>query len=302
MSGFPLPGSGRVAVAVPAPAPRPRAWAGAPSAAIDDDGSFVLAYRLRDADQGVASTVIARSPDGERFTTVATIDRHRFGAHSMERPALVRTETGRWRLYVSCASGDWPDSKHWWIEVLEAGDPESLVAAGAVPAFPGDPASVAVKDPVVRRIGSGWEAWVCCHPLDERDEEDRMTTAYASSADGLAWDWHGTAMTPRAGTWDERGTRVTAVLPGGRATYDGRASKEENFSERTGLARQDGAPGALTQAGEEPVADVRYLDAVPLPGGGIRLFYEAPLPGGSHELRTELVEEFREPGRQEAGR
>ena len=31
---------------------------------------------------------------------------------------------------------------------------------------------------------------------------------------------------------------MTAVLADGRATYDGRASKEENFSERTGLAHR----------------------------------------------------------------
>ena len=288
MTGFPVPSTGRVAVAVPAPAARPRAWAGAPSAAIDDDGSFVLAYRVRVADDDVAETVIARSSDGERYTTVATLDRRRFNAFSLQRPALVRTAAGRWRLYVSCAAADWPRSKNWWIEVLEADDPEGLAVADAGPAFPGD-TRTAVKDPVIRRVDDRWMAWVCCHPLDERDEEDRMTTAFATSADGLAWDWHGTALAPRPGTWDARGTRVTAVLPDGLVAYDGRASKAENFAERTGLARLTGLPGELTQAGDQPLADVRYLDAVPLPGGGYRLFYEAPLPDGSHELRTELA-------------
>ena len=110
-----------------------------------------------------------------------------------------------------------------------------------------------------------------------------------ASEDGLVWDWHGTALASRPGTWDARGTRVTAVLPDGRATYDGRASKEENFSERTGLAHPTGRPGELVQDGHEPVSDVRYLDVVPLQDGGYRLYYEFPLADQSHELRTELV-------------
>jgi hypothetical protein len=117
-----------------------------------------------------------------------------------------------------------------------------------------------------------------------------MTTAYATSQDGLDWAWHGTSLAGRPGTWDARGARVTAVLPDGRASYDGRATKEENFSERTGLARLAGPDGALVAEGDGPVADVRYLDVVPLPEGGYRLWYEAPLADGSHELRTELIE------------
>jgi hypothetical protein len=76
------------------------------------------------------------------------------------------------------------------------------------------------------------------------------------------------------------------VLPDGRAAYDGRASAEENFSERTGLAAPDGRVWRARDGG--PVAAVRYLDVLQLPGGGYRLYYEAPLPDGSHELRTEL--------------
>jgi hypothetical protein len=285
MTGFPLPGTGRVAVAVPAPAPGPGSWAGASSAALDDDGSFLIAYRVRVVDQRGAATVIARSPDGEQLTTVAALDKARFGAESLERPALVRAEDGRWRLYVCCAT---PGSKHWWIDVLEADDPAGLAEADPRTVFPGDDRT-GVKDPVIHHAEGRWHAWICCHPLDEPDEEDRMTTAYATSEDGLAWEWHGTALAPRPGTWDARGARVTAVLPDGRAAYDGRATKEENFSERTGLARAPGAPGRLVQSADEPVAAVRYLDIVPLPDGGYRLYYEAPLRDESHELRTELV-------------
>jgi hypothetical protein len=284
-NGFPLPGTGRATVAVPAPGPGEGRWAGAPSAALDPDGGFVVAYRVRVVDRRGAATVVARSADGEALTTVASLDKERFGAMSMERPAVVRTPEGRWRLYVCCAT---PASKHWWIDVLEATDPEGLADAEATTVFAGGD-RVGVKDPVIRVADGRWHAWVCCHPLDKPGEEDRMTTAYATSQDGLAWAWRGTALAGRPGTWDARGARVTAVLGDGRASYDGRATKEENFSERTGLARLAAPDGRLVPEGDGPAADVRYLEVLPLPGGGHRLWYEAPLPDGSHELRTELV-------------
>jgi hypothetical protein len=95
---------------------------------------------------------------------------------------------------------------------------------------------------------------------------------------------------PREGKWDSRGSRLTTILPDGRAAYDGRASKEENWFERIGLARLTGnRPGELEPTNEEPAADARYLDVLALPGGGYRIYYEARLPDESHELRTELV-------------
>lgn len=273
MTGFPLPGTAAFSVAVPAPAPGAGNWAGAPSAALEDDGSVVLAYRTRSPDRRGATLVVARG-DGERPDAVARFDKERFGAASLERPALLRTGSGRWRLYVSCAT---PGSKHWRIDVLEAGDPAALQDADAATAFAGDE-RIAVKDPVIRRTASGWRAWVCCHPLDVAGEEDRMHTRLAVSEDGLHWRWEAVALRGRPGAWDARGARVTAVLADGRMAYDGRASKEENFRERTGLA-----------GGDAPVSDARYLDVVALPGGGYRLYYEAPLADGSHELRTELI-------------
>jgi hypothetical protein len=285
MGNFPLPGMGRAVVAVPAPGAGPGWWAGASSAAPDGEGGFVVGYRVRNGHDGIDQTVVARSPDGETFTTVATLDQSRFGAQWMERPAVVRTPEGRWRLYVCCGT---PQSKHWWIEALEAADPEGLAAAEARPVFPGDERA-AVKDPIVQLRDGRWHAWICCHPLDVPGAEDRMSSAYATSDDGWSWDWHGTVLSGRPGAWDARGARLTTVLRDGRAAYDGRASAEENWFERTGLATATGRDGRFQQAEGPPVADVRYLDVLPLPGGGHRIWYEARLPDERHELHTEHV-------------
>ncbi|GGO42627.1 hypothetical protein GCM10012287_03950 [Streptomyces daqingensis] len=283
---FPLPGTTAATVAVPAPGSGPQRWAGAPSALYDADGSLLLAYRVRDA--GEDRNVVARTFDGSTYTAVAVLESGRLDAMMVERPALVRTPAGTLRLYVSCAT---PGTKHWWVGVLEAPTAEELPGAVLRPVFRGDHAT-AVKDPVIRCRDGRWEAWLCCHPLDRPGHEDRMFTAYATSEDGLEWRWRGPVLRGRPGAWDARGARLTSVLPDGRASYDGRARAEENWFERTGLAAGevvDGAP-QFSALGREPVADVRYLEVLPLPGAaGHRIFYEARLRDGSHELRTELI-------------
>ncbi|MGY1806901.1 hypothetical protein ACI8AF_05980 [Blastococcus sp. SYSU D00669] len=282
MTTFPIPGSTPAVTVVPAPGPGPQQWAGAAAVARDADGSLVLAYRER---SGAGDrNVLARSDDGVRLTTVAVLEPARIGAAMVERPALVRTPGGRWRMWVSAAT---PGTKHWSVALLEAASPEELPGAAPRPAFPGDPATVGVKDPVVRLRDGRWEAWLCCHPLDVPGAEDRMTTAYATSADGLDWTWRGTVLRPTPGSWDARGARVTAVLDDGRVAYDGRPTAEANWFEQTGLAVP--APEGLRPVGTAPAYDARYLTVLPLPGGGTRVWYEFRLPDESHELRTERL-------------
>jgi hypothetical protein len=279
-----LPALTGATLAVAPPEGGPGAWAGGPSA-LAADGQVYLAYRLRrpiGAGRGYRN-VVAVSDDGVRFAEVCHVDRERFGAESLERPALVRTADGRWRLYVSCAT---PDSKHWRVDLLEAATPEGLADAPAVTVLPGSD-EVAVKDPVVVEHGGRWHLWASVHPLESWDDADRMTTDYATSNDGVAWTWHGTVLRGRAGEWDARGVRVTSVVVDGEeivATYDGRATAEQNWEEHTGLAtgRLDGALlGPLTATAGPPLSSphppggLRYVSVLSLPDGGTRLYYEA---------------------------
>ncbi|CAA9330261.1 MAG: FIG00664017: hypothetical protein [uncultured Nocardioidaceae bacterium] len=300
-----LPSSERAEVVVPAPDPGPGNWSGAPSA-VHLDGTTWLAYRVRQPigqGRGVA-VAIARSEDGVRFEPVTEVRRERFGAESLERPALVPLPDGSWRLYLSCAT---PGSKHWWIEAVDASEVADLAGGRRTVCLPGDDA-LAVKDPVVEGpgvAGGPWRMWVCCHPLQPVGHEDRMHTRLATSTDGLRWELGPTVLAPRAGEWDARGARVTAVVSRDPLTvlYDGRATAEANWFERTGLARADADAADAAAAGVGPLlADpagpvgsqhsdgaLRYACVVDLPDGSRRLYYEAARPDGAHDLVTELL-------------
>jgi hypothetical protein len=230
------------------------------------------------------------------FTTVAEVTKDRFGAESLERPALVRTPDGRWRLYVSVAT---PGTKHWRVDLLEAATAEGLATALPRTVLPGDD-TTGVKDPVLHHDDAGWHLWASVHPLERWDDADRMTTEYATSPDGVHWTWRGTALAGRPGQWDARGVRVSSVQVEGdeiTVAYDGRATAGENWEERTGVARgqrlPDGSFGPLTADDREPLGSphapngLRYLSLVTMPDGGRRVYYEATRADGAHDLRTE---------------
>ncbi len=275
-------------------------WAGAPYA-VRDGARIVLAYRVRKPEghgRGLAN-IIAVSDDGLTFREVARVESGTFGAASLERPALARLADGGWRLYVSCST---PGSKHWWVEAVDAPTLEELPVGTRAVVLPGDDTE-AWKDVVVDRAPDGqWRIWACRHPLDGGpDAADRMSTWFGTSTDGLAWLMHGPAMTPTEGAWDQRCARLTAVLPadteaglseasGIVALYDGRASAEENFRERTGVAL--GIPDRLVAAGGPvPAASgraLRYVSLVQTPAG-LRTYFEVTTDDGSHALVTTLV-------------
>jgi len=296
-----VPDVTRSTVVVDAPGKGPGFWAGGPSAALADDGTFYLAYRLRrptGEGRGYAN-VVARSSDGERFETVSYLDRKDFDSDSLERPALARVPGGGWHLYVSCAT---PGSPHWRVDLLSADNPEDFTAAGRRTVLPGDERT-GVKDPVVTWYEGRWHLWLCCHPLDRPEDTDRMTTRYGTSVDGISWQLGDIALQGRPGSWDGRGARIVSVLldrDPPTAYYDGRASAEENAEERTGIAiaapESSRNPARFTALANAPAAvsphstgSLRYLSALPLPDGGMRLYYGTARLDGAHDLRTEYV-------------
>lgn len=269
-----------------------QSWVGSPSAVRVGD-EIIMAYRLRDAARRGYAVEIARSADGVRFQTLTSITKEQMGCESLERPALVRTKDGIWRLYLSCATFG---TKHWRVELLEALAPEDFDPASRRVILPGD-SRLAVKDPVVVEHAGRWHLWASVHLLDDPNQTDRMRTDYATSTDGVTWTWRGTALAPRPGEWDARGVRIAAVRfseDGVTAFYDGRATAQQNCEERTGIA-EGAEPGALAALGTRCVAEaghagygLRYLTVVDLGDGRERLYYELTNDRGSHDLVTEL--------------
>ncbi len=275
-----------------APGPGRESWAGSPSAVRVGD-EIVLAYRMRAVRRRGYAVVVARSADGVTFEPLVTISKDQMACESLERPALLRTPDGTWRLYLSCATYG---TKHWRVELIEADTPAGFEPAARRVVLPGD-AARAVKDPVIVRHGGLWHLWASVHPLTDPAQTDRMATDYAISPDGLTWTWQGTALRPRPGEWDQRGARVAAVrftTDGVAAYYDGRASAAQNCEELTGVA-VGAEPGALTALGGAPAArsphpgyGLRYLSVVDLGDGRERLYYELTNAARSHDLVTEV--------------
>lgn len=298
-----MPSPAESTLVIPAPGEGLGNWSGAPSAEKDRDGKILLAYRQRSlADRG-GEVRIVQSSNGIRFDDdpVFRVTKEEMNAESLERPKLVRTKDGRWRLYLSCATGD---TKHWRVEMLEAESPDRFDPASRVVVMSADLHDAALKDPVIEQLPDGtWQSLVTSHPLEDPDQTDRMSTLFGTSPDGIRWEWAAKpALAPEPDTWYSRGVRATNIqrvpVLGGTAVlavmFDGRDDAASNFRERTGLAVGRSLDSLRISKEVGPIGSprgdgaLRYVEALSTDDGREHYFYEISDGTRAHQIRTEV--------------
>lgn len=287
-------------------------WVGAPSVYWDGQ-EYHLAFRTRRPQPERGGLFqIARSTDGERFEVVASIRKEDLGTSSIERGALLQTDAGRWRLYLSFVD---PADDRWRIDLVEAESPESFDFSRRTPILTAaDIGGEGVKDPWIYRVGETWHMIASFAPTPEGDvARDAMhgtrdiyntgtsksLTGLATSDDGLSWQWHGAIFEPSADGWDAYAARINTVYRRDGlfiGLYDGSKEVSENYEERCGVAvsgdlhswRRVSVDGPAVGPNGGP-GSVRYAEAVQGPGW-VRFYYEYTRDDGSHELRTVRVD------------
>lgn len=262
-------------------------WAGAPSRATWR-GIELLTYRLRAPRPRRGYEVRIARLAGDRVVDLAAIRAADLASPSLERACLVSSGDDL-LLYLSSVD---PSDGRWRIDLLTAREPTHFDATTRQPILSADStASEGVKDPVVVADGGGLAMYASVavpgHTPDHTTGDVfgtgtvRSATGLARSPDGRRWTWDGVVLLPPDTGWDAYETRIACLLTPDLALYDGIARPEENYAERTGVARRtaDGRWARVTTDG--PVLPVRYVAY-----DGERFFWEHPLPDGSHELRA----------------
>lgn len=278
----------------------PGHWVGA--ASIVGDGAsdrVLLAYRDRRPEgRGHRCVVAELSERGPVALWQMTADA--IGAVSIERPALTTTPDGRWRLYYSYVE---PRTERWQIDVVEADAPDRFDVGDAVPVLTAaGTGTEGVKDPYILHVDGIWFLFVNAVELaTEGGPGPRrgvggdvvLPTGLAISLDGYRFAWQGIVL-PVGRTWDARMARLTCTVPlerGHLGFYDGRATAEQNFEERLGLAYSYDlvrwlrlTPDAPWRSSRHGGGALRYLDTT-VDDHTLRLVYEYARADGGHELR-----------------
>ena len=218
----------------------PEWWAGAPSVARGDFGTFFLAARMREGNSPRGrrgyEVRLLRSPDGVCFEPIAGIRREQVPIPGFERPALVRDpETGLFKLYLC---GPWQDGPWCIMKLDDVANPADFDPATCRPVLTGQGAGVpginAFKDPFVLRTAGRYHMLVIgCGRLER--------TCHFASSDGEAWAPVGTGLAFDAGGWHNFYTRPACLVPTGAGylfVYEGSHSTwhDPAYNIATGLA------------------------------------------------------------------
>lgn len=273
---------------VPAPGAGDGWWAGAPSRA-DWRGIHLLTYRLRAPRPRRGYELRVARIDGNVVTDLCAIEARSLPTPSLERAALVAS--GReLALYLSFVD---PADSRWRIEVLRSSDPAAFDVDRRQPVLDArGTGTEGVKDPVVVGGPGGIHLFASVASVRARAADHSggdtfntptvvSATGLARSQDGRGWRWQGIVLMPTPGRWDAFESRISCLLSGDLALYDGIARPEDNYRERTGIARRgaDGTWRSVTSEG--PALRARYVCF-----DGRRWFWEHELADGSHELRA----------------
>jgi hypothetical protein len=290
-------------------------WAGAPSIVYDSEsGRFYLSYRVRKPRPVRGGEAhIAESTDGVHFETIWSCTKEQLGSESVERFCLTKKPDGTWLLYPSYVD---PEDKRWCIDVIQAARPGEFQVENATRVLTaGDAGVEGVKDPWVMQIDGVYYMLISyatgLGALSEQQERTLHATGdiyntgltlsssgLAVSLDGLHYHWLGDIFPPSVEGWDRYAARLGCLLRtehGWVGYYDGSASVEGNYEERTGIAHGMDLRNMQRLSFEGPAlvsphgsGSLRYIDVVPFERE-VLFYYEYCRPDGSHELRMNRV-------------
>jgi len=285
-------------------------WAGAPGAFYDAaEKAWYLTYRLRrprgvPPDRG-GEARIARSTDLENWEDIWSINKKEYQSASIERSTLHRGADKIWRYFTSYVD---PADGRWCVAMLRGTDPARLYPRNIEIVFKAQPLKLeGIKDPWIFRHQDVFHMFLSVAvPTPKTTEQSHATldiynTGECISATGLAvspdldhWTWQGVIFQPEGAGWDRYCRRINSVVPlNGNflAFYDGSASHEENYEEKTGVAISNNLRRwrSLSAKGPEFISphgshSLRYADAL-FSDRKAFVFYEYARPGGAHDLR-----------------
>ena len=217
----------------------PEWWAGAPSVARAEDGTFYLAARMREGTsprgrRGYEVRVL-RSGDGERFEPVASILREQVPIPGFERPALLRDPgTGAYKLYLC---GPWRDGPWCILKLDDVADPADFSPSTCRPVLCSDNGGMAgvagYKDPFILHTAGQYHLFVIGYGRVER-------AYHFVSADGERWSAVGEGPAFDCSGWHNFYTRPGCVVPMGAGylfVYEGSHSSwhDPPYNIATGL-------------------------------------------------------------------